>query len=160
MHELFGNERYLAHMSLGAVAHQDVLRSIALFGTEVAPLVRAEVARRDGREERDRRQAQLGRRGREQPGAAGDDRRVEGGRVGDGERVVVPEPPVLDVPLGEQVDQILLVDKGEVRQPPFRHVEVAEGLPEVARQGVEEGHARGPPLHLSLIHISEPTRPY
>jgi hypothetical protein len=33
-------------MSVGAVAHRDVLRSIELFGTEVAPVVREEVARR------------------------------------------------------------------------------------------------------------------
>ncbi len=46
-HELFGHQRYLAHMSLGAVEHRDVLRSMELFGTEVAPLVRAEVARRE-----------------------------------------------------------------------------------------------------------------
>ncbi|HEX5621954.1 MAG TPA: LLM class flavin-dependent oxidoreductase [Solirubrobacteraceae bacterium] len=45
-HELFGNTRYLGHMSLGAVAHADVMRSIELFGTEVAPLVREEVQRR------------------------------------------------------------------------------------------------------------------
>jgi probable LLM family oxidoreductase len=45
-HELFANERYLGQMSLGAVAHRDVLHSIELFGTRVAPLVRAEVARR------------------------------------------------------------------------------------------------------------------
>jgi probable LLM family oxidoreductase len=45
-HELFGHQRYLAQMSVGAVAHSDVLRSIELFGTEVAPLVRAEVGRR------------------------------------------------------------------------------------------------------------------
>ncbi len=45
-HELFGHERYIAQMSVGAVAHTDVLRSMELFGTEVAPLVRAEVARR------------------------------------------------------------------------------------------------------------------
>jgi probable LLM family oxidoreductase len=46
-HELFGNDRYLAHMSLGAVDHLDVLRSLELFGTEVAPLVRTEVQRRE-----------------------------------------------------------------------------------------------------------------
>ena len=46
-HELFGNRRYLAHMSLGAVEHAEVLRSMERFGTEVAPLVRAEVARRE-----------------------------------------------------------------------------------------------------------------
>jgi probable LLM family oxidoreductase len=45
-HELFGNTRYVGQMSVGAVAHADVLRSIELFGTEVAPVVRAEVARR------------------------------------------------------------------------------------------------------------------
>jgi probable LLM family oxidoreductase len=46
-HELFGNDRYVGQMSVGAVAHRDVLRSIELFATEVAPLVRAEVARRE-----------------------------------------------------------------------------------------------------------------
>ena len=55
-HELFGHQRYLAQMSVGAVAHRDVLRSIELFGTEVAPVVRAEVARRESaRLEDDRR---------------------------------------------------------------------------------------------------------
>jgi alkanesulfonate monooxygenase SsuD/methylene tetrahydromethanopterin reductase-like flavin-dependent oxidoreductase (luciferase family) len=46
-HELFGNDRYVGQMSVGAVAHRDVLRSIELFGTRVAPLVRQEVARRE-----------------------------------------------------------------------------------------------------------------
>ena len=45
-HELFGHQRYIAQMSVGAVKHVDVLRSMELFGTEVAPVVRAEVARR------------------------------------------------------------------------------------------------------------------
>ncbi len=45
-HELFGMSRYIGQMSVGAVRHTDVLRSMELFGTEVAPLVRAEVARR------------------------------------------------------------------------------------------------------------------
>jgi probable LLM family oxidoreductase len=45
-HELFGHQRYIAQMSVGAVAHRDVMRSIELYGTAVAPLVRAEVARR------------------------------------------------------------------------------------------------------------------
>ncbi|MGO9488638.1 MAG: LLM class flavin-dependent oxidoreductase [Solirubrobacteraceae bacterium] len=45
-HELFAHDRYIAQMSVGAVAHQDVLRSIELFGTQVAPIVRAEIARR------------------------------------------------------------------------------------------------------------------
>jgi probable LLM family oxidoreductase len=46
-HEMFGHQRYLAHMSLGAVEHRDVLRSIERFATEVAPDVRAELARRE-----------------------------------------------------------------------------------------------------------------
>ena len=45
-HELFGHQRYLAHMSVGAVDHLDVLRSIERFGTEVASIVRTEMARR------------------------------------------------------------------------------------------------------------------
>ena len=45
-HELFGHQRYIGQMSVGAVAHADVMRSIELFGTEVAPIVRAEAARR------------------------------------------------------------------------------------------------------------------
>jgi probable LLM family oxidoreductase len=45
-HELFGNDRYIGQMSVGAVAHADVMRSIELFGTKVAPLVRAEVEKR------------------------------------------------------------------------------------------------------------------
>jgi probable LLM family oxidoreductase len=48
-HELFGNDRYVGQMSVGAVAHKDVMRSIELFGTDVAPVVRAEVARRESR---------------------------------------------------------------------------------------------------------------
>jgi len=45
-HELFAHQRYVGQMSVGAVAHQDVMRSIELFGTKVAPLVREELARR------------------------------------------------------------------------------------------------------------------
>jgi probable LLM family oxidoreductase len=48
-HELFGNSRYIGQMSVGAVAHGDVMRSIELFGTQVAPAVREEVARRQAR---------------------------------------------------------------------------------------------------------------
>jgi probable LLM family oxidoreductase len=46
-HELFAHQRYIAQMSVGAVAHRDVLRSIELFGTQVAPVVREEVQRRE-----------------------------------------------------------------------------------------------------------------
>ena len=45
-HELFDHQRYLAQMSVGAVKHADVLKAIERFGTEVAPIVREEVARR------------------------------------------------------------------------------------------------------------------
>jgi probable LLM family oxidoreductase len=46
-HTLFANDRYIAQMSVGAVSHADVLRSMELFATQVAPLVRDEVARRE-----------------------------------------------------------------------------------------------------------------
>ncbi|HEX5146189.1 MAG TPA: LLM class flavin-dependent oxidoreductase [Conexibacter sp.] len=45
-HELFHHTRFLAHMGMGGLAHDKVLRAIELLGTEVAPRVRAEVARR------------------------------------------------------------------------------------------------------------------
>jgi probable LLM family oxidoreductase len=45
-HELFAHDRYIAQMSVGAIPHRDVLRSMELFGTRVAPLVREELARR------------------------------------------------------------------------------------------------------------------
>jgi probable LLM family oxidoreductase len=51
-HDLFGHQRYIGQMSVGAVAHADVMRSIELFGTEVAPIVRAEVERRSATEAR------------------------------------------------------------------------------------------------------------
>ena len=46
-HEIFGHERFLLQFSVGSLAHAKVMRSIELFGTEVAPVVRAEVARRE-----------------------------------------------------------------------------------------------------------------
>jgi probable LLM family oxidoreductase len=45
-HEVFGHDRHLVQTSLGTLPHAQALRAIELFGTEVAPLVRAEVARR------------------------------------------------------------------------------------------------------------------
>jgi alkanesulfonate monooxygenase SsuD/methylene tetrahydromethanopterin reductase-like flavin-dependent oxidoreductase (luciferase family) len=45
-HELFGNTRFLIQFSVGTLPHDRMLRAIELFGTTVAPLVRAEVARR------------------------------------------------------------------------------------------------------------------
>lgn len=45
-HEYFRNDRFVLQMSIGAVEHRNVLRAIELLGTKVAPLVKAEVARR------------------------------------------------------------------------------------------------------------------
>ena len=42
-HEIFGHDRYLMQVSVGAVPHEHVLRAIELFGTEVAPRVRAKL---------------------------------------------------------------------------------------------------------------------
>ena len=47
-HELFGHDRYLAQISVGDLPHPQVLRAIELLGTEVAPAVREEIARREG----------------------------------------------------------------------------------------------------------------
>jgi probable LLM family oxidoreductase len=46
-HETLGVCRYVGSSCTGYVQHKDVMRSIELFGTEVAPLVREEVARRE-----------------------------------------------------------------------------------------------------------------
>ena len=40
-HSHFGHERFLMQTSVGDLSHEQVLRSIELFGTEVAPAVRA-----------------------------------------------------------------------------------------------------------------------
>ena len=45
-HEIFGHDRFMIQFTVGSMPHDKVMRSIELFGTEVAPLVRAEVARR------------------------------------------------------------------------------------------------------------------
>jgi probable LLM family oxidoreductase len=45
-HELFRHDRFLAQMSVGTMPHAQVMRSIELFGTEVAPVVRKELAGR------------------------------------------------------------------------------------------------------------------
>ncbi len=41
-HELFRNTRFLAQMSLGDMPHSNIMRSIELFGTKVAPVIRKE----------------------------------------------------------------------------------------------------------------------
>ncbi len=43
-HELFGHDRFLIQFSVGTVPHEKLLRSIELFATEVAPVVRAALA--------------------------------------------------------------------------------------------------------------------
>jgi probable LLM family oxidoreductase len=45
-HELFGHQRFLVQFSVGTLPHESLMRSIELYGTEVAPAVRAELARR------------------------------------------------------------------------------------------------------------------
>lgn len=45
-HEVFGHQRTMLQLAVGPLAHSDVLRAIELLGTEVAPVVRAEVALR------------------------------------------------------------------------------------------------------------------
>lgn len=44
-HELFGNTRFLAQMSLGDMPHDKIMRSIELFGNKVAPEVRKHTKR-------------------------------------------------------------------------------------------------------------------
>jgi probable LLM family oxidoreductase len=46
-HEVLGNDRWIGCSSMGGLPHRDVMSSIELFGTQVAPAVREEVARRN-----------------------------------------------------------------------------------------------------------------
>ncbi len=45
-HELFGNTRFLAQMSLGPMPHKNILHAIELFGTVVAPAVKKYTAQK------------------------------------------------------------------------------------------------------------------
>jgi probable LLM family oxidoreductase len=45
-YELFRHDRHLAQFSVGTLPHGQMMRSIELLGTKVAPIVRAEIARR------------------------------------------------------------------------------------------------------------------
>jgi len=45
-HEIFRHDRFLLQLSVGTLPHPSIMRAIELFGTDVAPLVRDEVARR------------------------------------------------------------------------------------------------------------------
>jgi alkanesulfonate monooxygenase SsuD/methylene tetrahydromethanopterin reductase-like flavin-dependent oxidoreductase (luciferase family) len=43
-HELFGNDRFLAQLSVGAMPHAQIMHAIELFGSQVAPAVRQALA--------------------------------------------------------------------------------------------------------------------
>ena len=47
-YELFGHQRFMAQISVGAIAHEKVMRAIEMFGTEVAPAVCKELSRQFG----------------------------------------------------------------------------------------------------------------
>ena len=45
-HEIFEHQRFLIQFTVGSIPHDKVMRSIELFGTDVAPVVRREIERR------------------------------------------------------------------------------------------------------------------
>ncbi|NNL29507.1 MAG: LLM class flavin-dependent oxidoreductase [Gemmatimonadetes bacterium] len=45
-HEIFGHDRFLVQLTVGPMEHDRVLRAIELLGTQVAPTVREEIAKR------------------------------------------------------------------------------------------------------------------
>ena len=45
-HQIFGHQRLLLQLGVGTLPHAKVMRAIELLGTEVAPVVRSEIARR------------------------------------------------------------------------------------------------------------------
>jgi probable LLM family oxidoreductase len=45
-HDVFGHDRFLMQLTVGTLPHDRVMRAIELFGTEVAPVVRREIAAR------------------------------------------------------------------------------------------------------------------
>jgi probable LLM family oxidoreductase len=45
-HELFGHQRFLLYLGYNTIEHKKMMRAIELFGTYVAPVVRAEIAKR------------------------------------------------------------------------------------------------------------------
>ncbi|MBB6691601.1 LLM class flavin-dependent oxidoreductase [Cohnella xylanilytica] len=49
LRENLGVTRFFLHVPVGSMPHRDVMRAIELLGTKVAPLVRQEIARREGR---------------------------------------------------------------------------------------------------------------
>jgi probable LLM family oxidoreductase len=49
-HEIFDHQRFLLQMTVGSLPHDKVMRSIELYGTQVAPAVREEIGRRTASE--------------------------------------------------------------------------------------------------------------
>jgi probable LLM family oxidoreductase len=47
-HDLFKHQRLLLQLGLGAIPHAKMMRAIELYGVKIAPVVRAEIARRTG----------------------------------------------------------------------------------------------------------------
>jgi len=45
-HKLFGHQRLLLQLGIGSIAHAKMMRAIELLGTQVAPVVQQELARR------------------------------------------------------------------------------------------------------------------
>ena len=45
-YEIFGHDRFLLQMSVCSIPHKELLRSIELFATDVAPVIRKEIAER------------------------------------------------------------------------------------------------------------------
>jgi alkanesulfonate monooxygenase SsuD/methylene tetrahydromethanopterin reductase-like flavin-dependent oxidoreductase (luciferase family) len=45
-HEIFGHQRLLLQLGVGTIEHAKVMHAIELFGMQVAPVVREEIARR------------------------------------------------------------------------------------------------------------------
>jgi probable LLM family oxidoreductase len=46
-HRLFRNDRFLLQMAIGEMPHDKIMRAIELYGTKVAPIVRAETAKKE-----------------------------------------------------------------------------------------------------------------
>jgi alkanesulfonate monooxygenase SsuD/methylene tetrahydromethanopterin reductase-like flavin-dependent oxidoreductase (luciferase family) len=45
-HEIFGHQRLLLQLGIGAVEHAKMMRAVELLGTQVAPVVRQAIAQR------------------------------------------------------------------------------------------------------------------
>jgi alkanesulfonate monooxygenase SsuD/methylene tetrahydromethanopterin reductase-like flavin-dependent oxidoreductase (luciferase family) len=45
MHRLFGNDRFMIQMAIGALPHAKLMKAIELYGTKVAPIVRKETSK-------------------------------------------------------------------------------------------------------------------